>query len=133
MEMRDDKIRVAKLPVEWRSRQHDAGQTGDEELEEKADAEQHGSGQPDLAAVHCGQPVEDLDAGGDPTSIVATTKNALDQDDMPTVNMWCAHTPRLRKPMADSRAHHAAQPKIGLREKTGMISETTAKPGMTRT
>ena len=36
VEMRDDEVRVAELPVERRDRQHDAGEPGDQELEEEA-------------------------------------------------------------------------------------------------
>ena len=43
--------------------EHDAGEAGDEELEEEADAEHHGHGEDDLAAPYGRQPVEDLDAG----------------------------------------------------------------------
>ena len=64
MEVRDHKVGVAELPVEGRGRQHDAGQSGDEELKEKCDAEHHGNGEADLAAPHGAQPVKDLDAGG---------------------------------------------------------------------
>ncbi len=37
-------------------------------------------------------------------AIVDAVKNALAYDVMPTVNMWCAHTLRLRKPMASVAA-----------------------------
>ena len=35
-----------------------------------------------------------------PTANVAIAKNVFADDDMPTLNMWCAQTPKLRKPMA---------------------------------
>ena len=38
------------------------------------------------------------------TSIVDRVKNALPNDVMPMVNMWCAHTPRLMKPMPTEAA-----------------------------
>ena len=41
---------------------------------------------------------------------------------MPTVNMWCAQTLRLMKPMPTEAATMAGYPKIALRENTGMIS-----------
>jgi hypothetical protein len=35
VEVRDDEVGVAQLPVEGRDRQHDAREAGDEELKEK--------------------------------------------------------------------------------------------------
>ena len=52
---------------------------------------------------------------------------------MPTVNMWCAHTLKLTNPIATLAATMTGYPKIGLREKTGMISDRKAKAGMTKT
>ena len=63
--MRNDEVRVAKLPVERRCRQHDAGQPGDQELKEERDAKPHRYGEGNLSAPHRAEPVEDLDSGGD--------------------------------------------------------------------
>ena len=41
VKVRDDKVGAAELPVKGRRGQHDAGEAGDQELEEEADAEQH--------------------------------------------------------------------------------------------
>ena len=41
---------------------------------------------------------------GTPMAMVEAAKKALAYDVIPTVNMWCAHTPRLRKPMASVAA-----------------------------
>src|SRR6185437_6732743 len=63
VEMSDHKIGATELPVEGRGSEHNSRQTGDEKLEQKAEAEQHGRGITDLSAPHRTQPVEDLDAG----------------------------------------------------------------------
>ena len=65
VEMSDDEVGVVQLPVPRRDREHDAGEPGDEPLEEERDGEQHRRGEADLAAPHGRQPVEGLDAGGD--------------------------------------------------------------------
>src|SRR5271165_6346474 len=52
---------------------------------------------------------------------------------MPTVNMWCAHTLRLIKPIVTVAATMIEYPKMGLRENTGTISEMNANAGMTST
>ncbi len=70
---------------------------------------------------------------GMPTSMVESTKKAFPADVMPTVNMWCAHTPRLTNAMPTEAATIAGYPKIALREKTGMISFAIAKAGRTST
>ena len=101
VEVRDDEVRVAELPVEGHDGQHDSGETGDQELEEEADAEQHRRREADLAAPHRAEPVEDLDAGRNADDdIVEMAKKVLPAGVMPTVNMWCAHTLRLMKPIA---------------------------------
>ena len=41
---------------------------------------------------------------GTPIAMVEAVKKALAYDVMPMVNMWCAHTPRLRKPIASVAA-----------------------------
>ena len=43
------------------------------------------------------------------------------------VNMWCAHTLMLTKAMQTVAPTITGYPKIGLRENTGIISETNAK------
>src|SRR5258708_40298035 len=52
---------------------------------------------------------------------------------MPTAHMWWAQTVIDRKPMASDAATTIGEPKITLREETGMISETMAKPSTMRT
>ena len=63
VKMRDHEIRIPQVPVERGRGQHDAGETGDQELEKKSNAEQHRSLELNLSAPHGCQPVEDLDAG----------------------------------------------------------------------
>ena len=38
---------------------------------------------------------------------------------MPTVNMWCAHTPRLMKPMPTDARHHGRIAEDGLAREDG--------------
>ena len=65
--------------------------------------------------------------------MVENTKKVLAFELIPTVNMWCAQTLMLINPMQTVAATMTGYPKIALREKTGIISETKAKAGMTRT
>src|SRR5215472_1679349 len=69
---------------------------------------------------------------GMPTAIVVIAKKVLAYEFMPTENMWCAQTLVLTSPIATLAATIAGYPKIGLREKTGIISEQKAKAGITR-
>ncbi len=50
----------------------------------------------------------------------------------PVVNMWCAHTPQPRNPIATPENTTTAYPNSGLRDMTGRISETMPKPGRIR-
>src|SRR5262252_1793289 len=70
---------------------------------------------------------------GMPTAIVVIAKKLLAYEFMPTVNMWCAQTLKLTNPMQTVAATITGYPKIGLREKTGMISDMKAKHGMINT
>ena len=70
---------------------------------------------------------------GTAMAMVDSTKKVLPFEVIPTVNMWCAHTLMLMKPMATVAATITGYPKIALRENTGMISEANANAGMTRT
>ena len=101
MKVRDDEVGVAELPVERRSRQHDAGQSGDQELEQERNAEQHRACVKRILPPHMvPSQLKILIPVGTAIAVVEATKKALAYDVMPTVNMWCAHTPRLMKPMA---------------------------------
>ena len=64
VEMSDDKVGVAKLPVEGSGGEHDAGESGDQELKEETDAEEHGGLELQFAAPHGAEPIEDFDSGG---------------------------------------------------------------------
>src|ERR1700688_323890 len=70
---------------------------------------------------------------GMPTIIVVITKKLFPYELIPTLNMWWAQTLMLTNPMQTVAATITGYPKIGLREKTGMISETNANAGMIRT
>ncbi len=64
VEVRHHEIRIAELPVEGRGAQHDPGQARDQELKQEGDAKQHRRLEVNLPAPHGGEPVEDLDSGG---------------------------------------------------------------------
>ena len=63
MKVGDDKVGAAELPVEGRRSQHDAGEAGDQKLEEKTNAEEHWRLELYLASPHRAQPVENFDSG----------------------------------------------------------------------
>src|SRR5271154_6005083 len=63
--MGDDKVGVAKLPSEGRRREHNPGQAGDHELEQKPGAPEHWRLEYQLSAPHRCQPVKYLNAGRD--------------------------------------------------------------------
>ena len=50
----------------------------------------------------------------------------------PVANMWCAHTPQPRNPIAMPEKMTTERPKSGLRENTGSVSETMPMPGRMR-
>src|ERR1041384_1689173 len=62
--MGNHEIRRVELPIKWYNPKHDTGQTGNEELEEEAETEQHRRVESDLTAPHRSDPIEDFDAGG---------------------------------------------------------------------
>ena len=62
MKMRDHEIRQAKLRSEGGTSQHDAGQAGNQELEEKCDAEQHRHFKLNPSSPHGAEPIKDLDS-----------------------------------------------------------------------
>src|SRR5882757_7559619 len=64
VKMCDNEVGGAELPIEGRRAQHDPGETGNQELEKKSNAEQHRCFELDLASPHGSQPVEDLDSSG---------------------------------------------------------------------
>src|SRR5262245_10031577 len=69
---------------------------------------------------------------GTATRKVEVAKKMLPTEVMPMVNMWCAQTPRLMKAIITTAATIIEYPKMGLREKTGTISDRQAKAGMIR-
>src|ERR1700743_2096896 len=62
MKMSDDKIGVRQLPIERGSGQHDAGESGNQELSQECDAEEHRGREANLPAPHGADPVEDFDS-----------------------------------------------------------------------
>src|SRR5665213_3543652 len=50
----------------------------------------------------------------------------------PVVNMWCAHTPKGRRPNESVGEDHALEPEAGFLEKTAMISVAMPKNGRAR-
>ena len=69
---------------------------------------------------------------GTPTSMVEIAKKALPAGVMPTVNMWCAHTPRLMKPIAQRRRdhHRVAEDRLAREDRDDLGGEREG--GMTR-
>src|SRR5271170_2892848 len=66
VEMGDNEIRVVQLPVPGGDGEHDPRQAGEQELDQESGAEKHSRGEAYFASPHGGDPVKDLDAGGDP-------------------------------------------------------------------
>src|SRR6266567_1140782 len=56
MKVRDNEVRIRKLPVERRNCQHDSRQTGNQKLKQEAETEDHRYFQPNFPAVHRAQP-----------------------------------------------------------------------------
>src|SRR2546421_12174574 len=66
---------------------------------------------------------------GTAMSIVINMKKPSTYVFMPTVNMWCAHTVIDRNTRPKSAATIDMQPTIGLRAKTGAMSEVMLNDG----
>src|SRR5712664_4293732 len=64
VKVRHDEIGISKVPIERCCAQHDPRKAGDQELKEKCNREEHRGLEVNLSTPHGGQPVEDLDAGG---------------------------------------------------------------------
>src|SRR5262249_31368242 len=60
VKMRHDEVRIGQLPIKRHSGQHNACQAGNQKLKQKCEATEHRQFKADLAAVHRGEPVEDL-------------------------------------------------------------------------
>ena len=65
VKMRHNEIAVGKRPVDGNCGENHSAQTADRELYDEGNAEQHGRVEADRAAPHGGDPVENLDPGGD--------------------------------------------------------------------
>src|SRR5215469_14456083 len=66
VKMRDDEIRAAKLPVERRRAQHDAGETSSQKLKQKCDTEEYRDLELNPSAPHRAKPVKYFDSSRDP-------------------------------------------------------------------
>ena len=78
------------------------GEQGDE-----ADGEEHRRREAQRAAPHRRQPVEDLDAGRHRDQHAGAGEEGVEQAGLrPTANMWCAQTPKPRKPIATDADDH---------------------------
>ena len=102
-----------------------------DELDDERDRRKaHGRRELDrTAALHCRDPVEDLDAGRNRNRHAGGYEEHAARCQKPTVNMWCAHTPKLKRPIATVEAAMKPYPKIGLRENTGITSEIIPNAG----
>src|SRR5690606_3057539 len=69
---------------------------------------------------------------GTAMNIVDIAKAATEIGPMPEENMWCAHTPQPMNPIAMPENTMDGEPKGGVREQTGMISDTMPSAGMMR-
>ncbi len=65
MQVGDDEVGVGLLQVRRGGRVHYPGDPADGEHQDEANREEHGGGEPDRAAPHGGEEVEDLDPRGD--------------------------------------------------------------------
>ena len=69
---------------------------------------------------------------GTAMSIVARPNAEVATGPMPDTNMWWAHTPQPRNPIAMPENTTIAYPNRGLRANVGRISETMPMPGRMR-
>ena len=98
VKVRHDEVGIAQLPVKRRHREHDAGKSGNEKLEKKCQCRR--------ASATCRRifppyivpsQLKILMPVGTAMIIVEMAKKVLPTEVIPTVNMWCAQTPRLMK------------------------------------
>src|SRR5215472_16871551 len=106
VKMRDDEIRAAKLPVERRRAQHDAGETSNQKLKQESDAEQHGRFELEITAPHGAQPVEDFDSRGDADGKRGYGEEAVGVGVHPDGEHVVRPHTHAYKPDADGGAHH---------------------------
>jgi hypothetical protein len=106
VEVGDNKVRTAELPVEGRDRKHDAGEACNEELEQESDGKTSSTYGEDglLPPQMVASQLKILIPVGTEMTMVARVKNVFGAAPRPTVNMWWAHTLRLMKPMPTDAA-----------------------------
>src|SRR5215467_8071117 len=61
VKVRDDEVGIGQLPIKGSDSQHYSRQARDQKLKEKGDAEKHRQVETNFAAVHCAEPIENLD------------------------------------------------------------------------
>src|SRR5579875_2824382 len=130
--VRDHKVRVSHLVIERHHSQSHAVQTTDQEHANEAQGKVHRHLHIELAAQMVANQLKILTAVGIAISVVLVAKNAWAITGRPTANIWCAHTVKLKKPIATPDQATKVYPKIGLREKTGSTSEMMPKAGKIR-
>lgn len=104
MKMRHHKMCIMCLLIEGYHGQHDAGQAADDEHAEKPEDVEHGNTHRRLAACDGSKPGEYLDRCRDGDKRARGRKNDSATWGMPTVYMWCTHSPKDRKAMAINAA-----------------------------
>ena len=100
--MSNHEVGVVHLPVERHQCQHHAGQPASDEDDEKAHQPEHWHLVYRLAEPERRQPAKICTPVGIATSMLAAEKNAVASCGMPTVNMWCTHSPKLMKPVVST-------------------------------
>lgn len=104
MEVSDYEVGVVKLSVERCRCQHDACQPRCKELKEEANRELHRGRKVNLTTPEGREPVEDLDPGRYGNNHRREEKRLFAPGPRPTVNIWCAQTLRLTKPIPTDAA-----------------------------
>ena len=65
---------------------------------------------------------------GSDTAMLAAEKKLSDRAGMPVVNMWCTHSPKLKKPVAISATTIRSYATSGARAMVGTIIDTIPPP-----
>src|SRR6266702_3732466 len=129
MKVSDDKVGAAELPVEGRRSQHDAGEAGDQKLEEETNAEEHWRPELDLTSPHGTQPVEDLDAGRYTHSHCRYREKAVGVGIHSDREHVVRPNTHAHKSDANGGTHHDRVPKNRLARKYGNNFRSKGKAG----
>src|SRR5258705_6438281 len=106
VKMRDDEIGAAKLPVERRRAQHDAGEASDQKLKEKGDREQHRRLELNPPTPHRAKPVEDFDSRRDADGKRGYREKAVGVGVHPDMEHEVRPHTQAQEPDASRGAHH---------------------------